>query len=273
MSPATRRPARPVPARAPASPLRETGLRAAVVAGAWWWVLATAGLTLPAVALPAVARAQEGRPSVLTEQRSMSEGSQTAFVTTVTGGSEKLAAAEWKALMREYGGKAKRGKPEALRTEAVVIRSIGGSEPVDTYVDFDDRGDDVLVRLWVRHRGDFVGEASAERDVAATEDLLREYHLRVRRAVVQRELDGEERELARLERRLTQIERDVARAERDIERARDAIERAEAAIVRAEGQIADGQVATEETQAAMAAQAEAVEAVREKLAGVGRSGT
>ena len=239
-----------------------------VLALASCWVLATAAL------IPASALAQDGgRPSVITELRTMSEGSQTAFVTTVVGGDKRLAAAEWKALMREYGGKAKRSKPEALRTEAVVIRSIGGSEPVDTYVDFDERGDDVLVRMWVRQRGDFVGPVSAERDVAAAEDLLTEYHLRLRRAVVQREVEAEEEELAQLEKRLRQVERDVARAERDIAQARAAIERAEAAIVRAEGQIEEGQAATETTQQEIAAQHEAVEAVREKLAGVGRSGT
>ena len=255
------------PASLPPSPASVTTARRGLLTVAAWAVLAVAAL------LPLSGAAQEGRPSVVTELRTMSEGSQTAFSTTVQGGTEKLAAAEWKALMKEYGGKAKRSKPEAYATEAVIIRSVGGSEPVDVYVDFDERGDDVLARIWIRQRGDFIGPASGERDLAAAEDLVAEYHLRVRRAVVQRELDAEERELALLEKRLTQIERDITRAERDIVQARAAIEKAEAAIVRAEAQIEEGQAATETTQVEMAAQTEAVEAVREKLASVGQRGT
>ena len=200
----------------------------------------------------------------------MSEGSFNAFTATVPGATDKQAAAEYKALMKEYGGKAKRSRPEAFRTEAVVIRAIGGSDPVDLFVDFDGQGDDVVVRLWVRQRGEFVGPVSAQRDVAATEDLLEEFALRVRRAAVQEELDGELKEMAQLEKRMSHIERDITRAERDIVQARAAIEKAEAAIVRAEAQIESGQAATAETQGAMAAQEEAVDAVREKLASVGR---
>lgn len=243
-----------------------TCLRHVALSVASSWVLATAAQTPVTVAIPDMS-------PVYTELRSMSLGSFNAFVTTVTGADRKLAAGEYKALMREYGAKAKRSKPEAYRAEAVVIRSIGGSDPVDVYVDLDERGDDVLVRMWVRQRGEFIGAVSAARDVAATEALLTEYALRVRRAAVQRELDREERELAKLNKRMSIIERDIARAERDIVQARAAIAKAEAAIVRAEGQIEAGQAATVETQGEVAAQAEAVEAVRAKLANVGRGGS
>lgn len=226
------------------------------------WVLATA-------AQGPISVAASDMTPIHTELRSMSEGSFNAFTTTIVGADKRLAAGEYKALMKEYGAKSRRSKPEALRTEAVVVRSIGGNDPVDVYVDFDERGDDVLVRMWVRQRGEFIGAVSGVRDRAATEDLLTEYALRVRRAAVQRELDAELKEMGRIEKRMAQVERDIARAERDIVQARAAIERAEAAIVRAEGQIEDGQAATVETQGEMAAQAEAVEAVREKLASVG----
>ena len=257
---------------------RPSRIRKLLPALASWRVLATAALGAVSVCGPVSGTAQS-TIAVSTELRGMSLGSFNSFNATVEGASEKLAVAEYKALMKEYGAKTKRSKPEKLKTEAVVIRSIGGSDPVDVYVDFDQRGGDVLVRMWVRQRGEFVGPVSAQRDVAATEDLLEEYALRVRRAAVQRELDVELKEMAKLEKAMSHIERDIAHAERDIERAeRDivnahaAIERAEAAIVRAEGQIEAGQSATVDTQAEMATQAEAVEAVREKLASVGRTG-
>ena len=245
--------------------------RTAALALASCWVLAQAALGPASVFGPGAAAAQS-TIAVSTELRGMSLGSFSSFNATVEGAGKKLAAAEYKALMKEYGAKTKRSKPEKLKTEAVVIRSIGGSDPVDVYVDFDERGADVLVRMWVRQRGEFIGPVSAQRDVAATEALLEEYALRVRRAAVQQELDVELREMAKLEKRLSHHERDIAHAERDIVNARAAIEKAEAAIIRAEGQIEAGHAATEETEAEMAAQAEAVEAVREKLASVGRLG-
>ena len=126
------------------------------------------------------------RTYIGTELKSMSLGSYNAYTTTVEGADRKLAAAEWKALMKEYRGKVKRSKPEAYKTEAVIINSIGGCNPVDVFVDFDERGDDVQVRVWVRQRGEFIGPLSAARDVEATEQLLREYHYLLRRGGGQR---------------------------------------------------------------------------------------
>ncbi len=206
------------------------------------------------------------RITVQSELKSMSQGSYNAFSTTVEGADRKLAAAVWKDLVKEYGGKVKRSKPEAYKTEAVVVRSIGGSDPVDLFVDFDERGDDVLTRVWVRYRGDFIGPLSARRDVAATESLLTEYHVLLRRAVVSEEVAAEQKQMERLERDLADIAKNIARAERDIENARRDIEQANATIARAEGDIATGEANTIETQSAIAKQVEALQAVQAKLA-------
>ena len=209
-------------------------------------------------------------PLVDAELRSMSVGSHTAFTTEVEGATEKLAQDAFKDLMKEYGGRAKRSKPERFVVEAVTITSIGGSDPVNVYADFAERGSRTKTYVWFETRGDFLGEASARRDLDAAGDLLTEYANRLRRAAVEAELAAEEKELQAVERKLDKLERDHGGYERDIERARDAIERAQEAIVRAEENIARNLDEQEETRGAIERQFEDVEAVREKLQEVGR---
>lgn len=215
------------------------------------------------------ASAARAQSAVASELRSMSEGSQNAFTIEVEGADEKLAYAEWRDLMKEYGGRAKRSKPERARVDEVVITSVGGAEPLAVYVDFSERGSQTKTYLWVKHRGEFLGEGAAERDLAAVGDLMSEYGVRLRRAVVQRELDEENRELEKVERKLKNLERDYAGYERDIERAKAAIERAEAAIERAEENIVKNTAAQEETRDELEQQADDVKAVRSKLEAVG----
>lgn len=210
----------------------------------------------------------EAPPPILVtpELKSMSEGSFNSFSTTVEGADKKLAASVWKDLMKEYGGKVKRSKPESLKAEAVVVRSIGGSDPVDVYADFDERGNDVLARIWVRYRGEFIGPVSAQRDIEATERLLTEYHVLLRRAVVNEELETEQKQMARLEKELANTLKDIERAERDIENARRDIERANQTIENSEANIKAGQAETANKQTEIEKQAEAVRAVQDKLA-------
>jgi len=195
------------------------------------------------------------------ELSGMSEGSFYAFTTEVEGADEKLAYEEFKQLMKEYGGKAKRSKPERTKVEAVTINSIGGTDPLDVFADFSERGSQTKVYLWIKQRGDYLSDDSADRDVDNATALLQEFHLRLRRAAIQQELDEEERQLGRVDKKLRNLERDYAGYERDIERAKAAIERAEANIEK-------NLAAQDETRNELAQQAEAVEAVKEKLAGV-----
>lgn len=200
-------------------------------------------------------------PEVALELKTMSEGSFHALTATVAGANDKLAYEEFRDLMKEYGARTKRSKPERAKVEQVIISSIGGTEPLDVYADFSERGSDVKVLLWIKQRGEFLGEASADRDLENATALLQEFGLRLRRAAIEVELDDEEKELDKVERKLRNLERDLEGYERDIERARAAIERAEANIVK-------NAAAQEETKVELQQQIEEVEAVKQKLAQV-----
>ncbi len=198
------------------------------------------------------------------ELHSMSKGSYPALVTTVEGADDRLAASLWSDLMREYGGKPRRSRPEKYKNEALVISSVGGSDPLNVYADFEERGDDVQVLVWVELKdSQFLdsksGSTSAVENAIA---LMQEYALGVRRAAINQELEDEQKKLNKIERKLRNLERDLAGYERDIERAKEAIGRAETNIVK------NGQE-QEETRVEIERAAANVEAVREKLADVG----
>ena len=223
-----------------------------------------------ATALAAKSAAEEGfsaplvierAPAVEFELHTMSEGSYTAFVTEVEGADDKLAQAEWRDLMKEYGVKTKRSKPERLRADDVVIPSIGGSDPLGVFADFEERGSRVKAVVWIKQRGTFLDDAAAQRDVDNATALLEEYALRLRRAAINEELDRERRDHERVEKKLRKLEDDLARYERTIERAREQIAQAEQNII-------DNARAQEETQVELAKAAEAVKAVQRKLDGV-----
>ena len=200
-------------------------------------------------------------PPVELELKTMSVGSFHALTAEIDGADERLAFEQFRDLMKEYGGRPKRSKPERTKVEQVIVSSIGGSDPLDVYADFSGRGSTVKVYVWINQRGEFIGEASAERDLDNARSLIQEYALRLRRAAIAEELAGEQKALEKVEKKLRNLERDLDGYERDITRARETIERAEANIVK-------NAAAQEETKRELEQQAEEVEAVREKLANV-----
>ena len=198
------------------------------------------------------------------ELRSMSNGSRPALTVVIPDASEKLALAEWRKLMKSYDAKVKRSKPERARSEGVVIRSIGGSDPIDLYADFSARGSEVKVYVWMRHRGLFLSEESAVRDVEQAAALLDEFALQVQRASVQQQLDDEARTLKQLEKRLASLESKHRSHE-------NAIARAERAIIEAREAIVTNLEDQATTQSEIERQTEEVEAVRRRLEALGET--
>ena len=211
-----------------------------------------------AVAAPLIV---ERAPAVEFELHTMSEGSYTAFVTEVEGADDKLALTEWRDLMKEYGVRPKRSKPERLRADDVVIPSIGGSDPLGVFADFEERGSRVKAVVWIKQRGGFLDETASQRDVDNATALMEEYALRLRRAAINQELEAERRDLERVVKKLEKLESDLERYERTIERAREQIAQAEQNII-------DNAREQEETRVELEKAGEAVKAVQRKLDGV-----
>ncbi len=218
-------------------------------------------LLLALCAFGVLAKAQERYLNVNQELKSMSLGSYPSFSVTVEEADEKLAVEQWKTYLKEYGAKTKKSKPESLKAEGVTINSIGGANLLNVYTDFEQRGTELKVYLWVSEGGDFISSSSNLEDVEAIENLLREFALLLRRAAVTKELTVEQKELEVFQKKLDGLAKDIVRSEKEIEAARKTITKAEAAIER-------DRASSVTTQAEIDKQTEAVKVVAEKLAGI-----
>ena len=165
------------------------------------------------------------------ELKSMSLGPYDAMTVTVAGADEKLAEKTWRDLMKQYGGKCKRSKPEKFKTEAIFIDGIGGEDGLNVYAMFEEQGEAVKTTIWINERGDFINKASAERDVERFSALMTEYGQILCVASIQEDLDVEEKSLGKVEKDLNQLEKAHKGYLDDIERAKKAIETAEKRII------------------------------------------
>lgn len=161
------------------------------------------------------------------ELKSMSLGPYEGMTTTVAGADEKLAHSCWRDLMKQYGGKCKKSKPEKFKTEAVFIDGIGGADGLDVYAMFEEQGNSVKTTVWMTERSEFISEASAERDVERFKALMEEYGQILCSESIQQDLDSEQKKMDKVEKELTQLERAHQGYLDDIEKAKKAIMQAE----------------------------------------------
>lgn len=193
------------------------------------------------------------------ELKSMSLGPYDGLTTTVAGADEKLAQNVWRDLMKQYGGKVKRSKPEKFKVEGIFIDGIGGADGLNVYAMFEEQGEAVKTTVWISERGDFISSASADRDVERFNALLTEYGQILCVESIQQDLDVEQKSLDKVEKDLTQLERAHKGYLDDIERAKKAIEQAEKRIIENERD-------QEKTRVELEQATEAVKAVQALLA-------
>jgi len=165
------------------------------------------------------------------ELKSMSLGPYDGMTTTVNGADEKLAQSIWRDLMKQYGGKVKRSKPEKFKVEGMFIDGIGGADGLNVYAMFEEQGEAVKTTVWISERGDFISGASADRDVERFSALMTEYGQILCVESIQQDLNVEQKSLDKVEKELTQLERAHKGYLDDIERAKKAIEQAEKRII------------------------------------------
>lgn len=193
------------------------------------------------------------------ELKSMSLGPYEGMTTTVAGADEKLAQSCWRDLMKQYGGKCKKSKPEKFKTEGVFIDGIGGADGLNVYAMFEEQGEAVKTTVWMSERGNFITDADSDRDVERFKALMREYGQTLCSESIQQDLDAEQKSMDKVERDLTQLERAHQGYLDDIERAKKAIEQAEMRIEKNEA-------AQEETRLELEKATDAVKAVQALLA-------
>ena len=172
---------------------------------------------------------------------------------------DKLAESVWKDLVKQYGGKCKKSKPEKYKTEGIFIDGIGGADGLNVYAMFEEQGEAVKTTVWISERGDFINGSSADRDVERFNALLTEYGQILCVESIQQDLDVEQKSLDKVEKELTQLERAHKGYLDDIERAKKAIEQAEKRII-------DNEKEQGETRKELEQATDAVKAVQALLA-------
>lgn len=215
--------------------------------------------TLALLAFCFISTMMFAQTKVAFELKSMSLGPYDGMTTTVAGADSKLAASVWRDLMKQYGGKSKRSKPEKFKTEAIFIDGIGGEDGLDVYAMFEEQGEAVKTTVWISERGDFISGASADRDVERFNALMTEYGQILCVESIQQDLDVEQKSLDKVEKELTQLERAHKGYLSDIERAKKAIEQAEK-------KIKENEKDQEKTRSELEQATEAVKAVEALLA-------
>lgn len=157
------------------------------------------------------------------EEYPMSKGRHTAFTIEISETNSKFVEVLWKKHLKGYGGKSKKGRNSAeLVTENAKINAIdrGG---VILFSIFDQRGDDVVLTMWVDMGDEFLSKKNKNSQVQGAVDLLEEFAKAVRTEILRLQIKDETSTLGKLEKDLKKLERDNLRYEREIQIAEEKI--------------------------------------------------
>lgn len=161
--------------------------------------------------------------------QSMNLGLQNAFTAVLPDTDEKTVNKMWKELMKDYDGKTKSvKKADESLTENVRISAISGSGSISVYSLVKKDDEDVVLTVWFdMGNGAFLNS----RDYASTsreaEALLKKFSVDVKREMVKRELEDQEKELKKFETQLERLAKQKESLERDIENYKNKIKEAE----------------------------------------------
>lgn len=166
--------------------------------------------------------------------QSMNLGVNNAFSVVLPSTDDKTVEKMWKDLMKEYDGKTKSvKKADEQLTENVRISAISGSGTLSVYSLVKEQGDDVALTVWFdMGNGVFLNSKEYASSSREAESLLQKFSVDVKREMVKRELEDEQKELKKLEGQLERLVKQKDGLERDIENYKKRIQEAEDNIVK-----------------------------------------
>lgn len=170
------------------------------------------------------------QPAVDFQLKEMSKGSYPSLVITIPEATDKIAKKEWKTFMKNFDAKVKGSKPEKFKSLGVSLFAINGTDVVNVYADFEEKGDNLDAYIWFEAANQFVNSSSSESDIANAKAMVQNYYYNVRDRVVQEQVKDQEKKLRSAEKAQKKLEKDLTRYEKAIEKAKKAIAENEANI-------------------------------------------
>ncbi len=157
---------------------------------------------------------------VASDNRSMSQGSHTAYMIDIPNTNEKFVENIWKKYLRSYGGKSRKNRgSQEIFTSSAKISAIGKGRKVDLYTIFEQSGDQVSLSLWVDLGDEFLSKKNKNSQVQGAKDFLEDFAKEVRREIIRLQVKEEGEILEKFEVRMKRLVRDSTRFEREIESA------------------------------------------------------
>ncbi len=163
-----------------------------------------------------------------TQDKSMSDGVNTAIVVMIDESNEKVVKKEWERFMKDYGAKTKNVKKsdEHITLEAAIPGLTGD---VQLFSLAKGAGNKTELNLWVFKNGTYLTEAHTD-DIKSIDQLLYNFSLHIRRYQINEELDEQEKVLKGLE-------NDHKKAMNDEEKANKTIDKCEQKISEAQSEL------------------------------------
>ncbi len=194
----------------------------------------------------------------------MSLGPQNAYYVEIEGADKDLLEDTWKEYVKEYGKVNHNKKAKEFVSEKVVVTLINGSTPLTLYAKFEEGTGLSTTYLWVDLGTGFANAADFSAQNRGVETFLWDFWVLARKNVVKRELEKEEKKLKGFEKDLSKLENKNKDYHSDIEKARMKIAENEKNI---EVNLKD----QESKKAEIDLQKKTVQAVVEKLNGIGKT--
>jgi hypothetical protein len=198
------------------------------------------------------------------QSRTMSLGSQNAYVISVDGADNDIMEDTWKAYVKEYGKIKENKKAKELVTEQAKVALISGTTPATLYAKIEEGKNQGTLYLWVDHGTGFVNAKDNASQSAGIETFLKDYWVIARKKAITKELEMEEKrakELAKEQVKLEDKKKDYL----------SEIEKCKLKIAEAEKNIEINASSQKTKKLEIEAQKKAVQAVTEKLNAVGKS--
>lgn len=190
----------------------------------------------------------------------MSQGTRTALVVNIEGADSKTAKKIWKGFVKsQYKTTVKKVKKEQDQiADDVKLGLPGHGGTVDIYSRAEDRGNNAKMMVWIDLGGQYINSTEYPSWYNYAQDMMYEYELEVKRALVKQELKSEEKKLKKLQANLKKLRKANERYHRIIKKSEKQIENARSEI---ETNIVEQSSAQEMIEA----QIRALEMVNEKL--------
>ena len=166
------------------------------------------------------------------QNRTMSMGAHPGYYLDFEGAEKKNVEKLWKDYLKEYSKKVKKKKNEYY-TEEARIPIVNGSGELTVYSELEEGRNQTTLYTWVDLGGGvFMNEEDHGRQVDGFFQFLEDFHLIVKKDVIKRELEDQEKALEKLNKELKKLidknkdyHNEIAKAQEKIRKAEENIER------------------------------------------------